>query len=43
VEAAQIIADGGTDSVLHPTSVATATLATMDEIRNQLGIVFPGD
>jgi predicted dehydrogenase len=43
VEAARIIADGGTDSILHPTSVATATLATMDEIRRQLGIIFPGD
>jgi predicted dehydrogenase len=43
VEATRIIADGGTDSILHPTSVATATLATMDEIRGQLGIVFPGD
>ena len=43
VEAARIIADGGTDSILHPTSVATATLATMDEIRRQLGIAFPGD
>jgi predicted dehydrogenase len=43
VEAASIITDGGIDSTLHPTSAATSTLATMDEIRRQLNIVFPGD
>ena len=42
-EAARIIDAGGTESPLHPSAVATATLATMDEIRRQLGIVFPGD
>jgi predicted dehydrogenase len=43
VEAARIIDTGGVESTLHPLSVATATLATIDEIRRQLGIVFPGD
>ena len=43
VEAARVIDSGGIDSLLHPLSAATATLATMDEIRRQLGIVFPGD
>ena len=42
-EAARIIDAGGTESPLHPSAVATATLATMDEIRRRLGIVFPGD
>jgi predicted dehydrogenase len=42
-EAARIIADGGTEFGLHPSSAATATLATMDEIRRQLGIAFPGE
>jgi hypothetical protein len=43
VEAARVIAEGGVESKLHPASTAAATLATMDEIRRQLGIVFPGD
>ncbi|MBJ7338962.1 Gfo/Idh/MocA family oxidoreductase [Mycolicibacterium sp.] len=43
VEAARVIADGGVESAVHPLSAATTTLATMDEIRRQLGIVFPGD
>jgi predicted dehydrogenase len=43
VEAARVINSGGLESVLHPLSAATATLATMDEIRRQIGIVFPGD
>ena len=42
-EAARIITEGGTESPLHSSSAATATLSTMDEIRRQLGIVFPGD
>lgn len=43
VEAARVIADGGADSTLHPALAATATLATIDEIRRQLGIVYPGE
>jgi predicted dehydrogenase len=43
VEAARVIADGGTDSAVHPICAATTTLATIDEIRRQLGIVYPGD
>lgn len=43
VEAARIIGRGGIESPLHPASAATATLETMDAIRSQLGIVFPGD
>ncbi|CAN5284140.1 Gfo/Idh/MocA family oxidoreductase [soil metagenome] len=43
VEAARIIAAGGTDTFLHPISAATATLAAVDEIRRQLDIVYPGD
>lgn len=43
VDAARVIAEGGTDSALHPISAATATLAAIDEIRRQLGIVYPGD
>jgi len=31
------------ESPLHRSSVVTATLATTDEIRRQLRIVFPGD
>ncbi len=42
-EAASIIGAGGTESPTHPLSAATATLATMDEIRRQLDIVFPGE
>jgi predicted dehydrogenase len=42
-EAARIIDAGGIESTGHPLAEATATLATMDEIRRQLGIVFPGD
>jgi predicted dehydrogenase len=42
-EAARIIDAGGLGSAVHPLSVATATLATMDEIRRQLRIAFPGD
>jgi predicted dehydrogenase len=42
-EAARIIGAGGVESHLHPLSAATATLNTMDEIRRQLGIVFPGE
>jgi predicted dehydrogenase len=42
-EAARIIDGGGTESPLHPSSAATATLTTMDEIRRQLDIVFPGE
>ncbi len=43
VEAASIIGAGGIESLVHPLAVATATVATMDEIRRQLDIVFPGD
>jgi predicted dehydrogenase len=42
-EAARMIGRGGIESPLHPASSAIATLVTMDEIRRQLGIVFPGD
>lgn len=43
VEAARIIDNGGTGSITHPFSAATATLTTIDEIRRQLGIDFPGE
>jgi predicted dehydrogenase len=43
VEAAHIIAENGGDSAVHPISAATATLAAIDDIRRQLGIVYPGD
>jgi predicted dehydrogenase len=43
VEAARTIADGGLESPVHPASAATATLATVDDIRRQLGIVYPGE
>jgi predicted dehydrogenase len=42
-EAARIISAGGTESAIHPLASAIATLTTMDEIRRQLNIVFPGD
>jgi predicted dehydrogenase len=42
-DAARVIAAGGLESTVHRPSAATATLATMDEIRRQLNIVFPGD
>jgi predicted dehydrogenase len=42
-DAAGIIGAGGIESVVHPLAAATATLATMDEIRRQIAIVFPGD
>lgn len=43
VDAAREIAAGNTASSTHPLTDVIATLETMDAIRAQLGIVFPGE
>ena len=43
VDAARDIASGATGSTVHPLDDAIATLAVMDAVRAQLGIVFPGE
>jgi hypothetical protein len=41
-EAARQIAAAATETPVRPMADAVATLAVIDEIRRQIGIVFPG-
>lgn len=40
---AQLVADGATESPLLPLDETVRILATIDEIRRQLGVVYPGE
>ncbi|AZG43914.1 Gfo/Idh/MocA family protein [Gordonia insulae] len=42
-DAARTIADGATESRIHPGADVIATLDAMDRIRAEIGIVFPGE
>jgi predicted dehydrogenase len=42
-QVASLLAEGATESPLLPLDETTAILATIDEIRRQLGVVYPGE
>lgn len=42
-EAARCLADGATESAVHPLAATLRVMDAMDTVRRQLGVGFPGE